>query len=33
VPGGKTYVFVLGTDNRIWMKAGSWPTLGGWTRL
>jgi hypothetical protein len=33
VPGGKTYVFVLGTDNRIWMKAGIWPALGGWTRL
>jgi hypothetical protein len=32
VPGGKTYVFVLGTDNQIWMRAGIWPALGGWTR-
>jgi hypothetical protein len=33
VPGGKTYVFVLGTDNNIWMRMGTWPSLGGWTRL
>ena len=28
-----TYVFVLGTDNRIWMRAGTLPNLGGWKRL
>ncbi|HWG14488.1 MAG TPA: hypothetical protein VG268_14540 [Streptosporangiaceae bacterium] len=33
VPGGKTYVFVLGTDNRIWTRAGTWPVLGAWQRL
>lgn len=33
VPGGKTYVFVLGTDNNIWMKMGTWPPLSGWMRL
>ena len=33
VPGGKTYVFVLGTDNNIWMRMGTWPSLGGWMRL
>ncbi len=32
VTGGKTYVFVLGTDNQPWMRAGVWPNLGGWTR-
>jgi hypothetical protein len=32
VPGGKTYVFVLGTDNLPWMRNGIWPSLGGWTR-
>jgi hypothetical protein len=33
VPGGKTYVFALGTGNQIWMRAGTWPALGPWTRL
>jgi hypothetical protein len=33
VSGGKTYVFVLGTGNQIWMRAGIWPDLGPWTRL
>lgn len=32
VPGGKTYVFVLGTDNLPWMRTGTWPSLGAWTR-
>jgi hypothetical protein len=32
VPGGKTYVFVLGTDNLPWMRSGTWPSLGAWTR-
>jgi hypothetical protein len=32
VPGGKTYVFVLGTDNKPWMRNGKWPSLGPWTR-
>ena len=32
VPGGKTYVFVLGTDNLPWMRNGIWPSLGAWTR-
>ena len=32
VPGGKTYVFVLGTDNLPWMRNGTWPSLGAWTR-
>jgi hypothetical protein len=31
-PGGKTYVFVLGTDGLPWMRNGTWPSLGGWTR-
>ncbi len=31
VPGGKTYVFVLGTDNLPWMRNGTWPSLGAWT--
>ena len=31
VPGGKTYVFVLGTDNLPWMRSGTWPSLGAWT--
>jgi hypothetical protein len=31
-PGGKTYVFVLGTDNLPWMRNGTWPSLGPWTR-
>jgi hypothetical protein len=33
VPGGKTYVFVLGTDHNIWMRAGTWPALGAWHPL
>jgi len=33
VPGGETYVFVLGTDNQIWMRAGTWPVLAPWARL
>ncbi len=33
VTGGKTYVFGLGTDNNIWMRAGVWPSLGSWQRL
>lgn len=33
VTGGKTYVFGLGTDNNIWMRAGVWPSLAGWQRL
>ncbi len=33
VPGGKTYVFVLGTDHNIWMRAGTWPALAAWQRL
>lgn len=33
VTGGKTYVFGLGTDNNIWMRAGVWPSLGAWQRL
>ena len=32
VPGGKTYVFVLGTDSLPWMRNGTWPSLGAWTR-
>jgi len=32
VPGGTSYVFVLGTDNLPWMRSGIWPTLGPWTR-
>ena len=32
VPGGKTYVFVLGTDNLPWMRNGIWPSLGAWRR-
>jgi hypothetical protein len=28
--GGITYVAALGTDNRIWMRSGTWPTLGPW---
>jgi hypothetical protein len=32
VPGGKTYVFALGTDKLPWMRNGTWPSLGGWTR-
>ncbi|MGE5290310.1 MAG: hypothetical protein ACM3ML_24610, partial [Micromonosporaceae bacterium] len=31
VPGGQTYVFVLGTDNRAWMAHGIWPAVRGWT--
>jgi len=23
----------LGTDNNIWMRMGTWPSFGGWTRL
>ena len=30
-PGGKTYVFVLGTGNLPWMRSGIWPSLGAWT--
>ncbi len=30
-PGGKTYVFVLGTGNLPWMRSGTWPSLGAWT--
>jgi len=33
VSGGKTYVFGLGTDHNIWMRAGTWPSLSGWQRL
>lgn len=33
VPSGKTYAFALGTDNQIWMRAGTWPALAPWTRL
>ena len=33
VTGGKTYVFGLGTDNNIWMRAGIWPSLSSWQRL
>ncbi len=33
VPGGKTYVFGLGTDNNIWMRMGVWPNLSAWQRL
>ncbi len=33
VPGGKTYVFALGTDNQVWMRVGVWPALAPWSRL
>ncbi len=33
VPGGKTYVFALGTDNQVWTRVGVWPTLAPWSRL
>jgi hypothetical protein len=32
VSGGKTYVFVVGTDGLPWMRNGIWPSLGPWTR-
>jgi hypothetical protein len=28
-----TAVVALGTDNRIWMRAGEWPTLAPWRRV
>jgi hypothetical protein len=31
--GSTTYVAALGTDNRIWMRSGTWPTLGPWERV
>ena len=32
-PGGSTSVVVLGADDHIWMRTGTWPALGAWTRL
>lgn len=31
-PQGPVYVFALGTDNRVWMRTGTWPALQGWKR-
>jgi hypothetical protein len=31
--GSLTAVVALGTDNRIWMRSGTWPTLGPWHRV
>jgi hypothetical protein len=33
VPAGSTSVLVLGADGHIWMRTGTWPALGAWTRL
>jgi hypothetical protein len=30
--GANTYVFVLGTNNVLWMLNGPWPNLGSWTQ-
>jgi hypothetical protein len=32
-PDGSTAVVALGLDGRIWMRTGTWPALGPWTRL
>ena len=32
-PDGSTAVAVLGLDNHIWMRTGTWPALGTWTML
>jgi len=31
--GSTTYVAALGTDDRIWMRSGTWPTLSPWQRV
>jgi hypothetical protein len=33
VPSGSTSVLVLGTDNHIYMRTGTWPALGAWKKL
>ena len=32
-PGGSTAVLVLGPNGRIYLRTGTWPALGTWTRL
>jgi len=32
-PGGSTAVVVLGPNGRIYLRTGTWPALGTWTRL
>jgi hypothetical protein len=32
-PNGSTWTLVLGPDNHIWKRSGTWPKLSPWTSL